>query len=132
MIVDTSALMAIAFKEPDADALFARIASTGTCRMSAGSLLEAGIVMMRRSKPEDVPDALMDLAELIRDLQIAIEPVTEMQAHEAIDAYRRYGKGFHAAALNFGDCFAYALAMETGAPLLFKGTDFAATDVAVA
>ncbi len=132
MVVDTSALMAIAFKEPEAEALFARIARAGTCRMSAGSLLEAGIVIMRRSKPRDVPDALMDLADLIRDLAIGVEPVTERQAREAINAYRRFGKGFHPAGLNFGDCFAYALAAETGEPLLFKGTDFAATDVAVA
>ena len=126
MVIDTSAIIAILRAEPEA-ALFLRTISEATIRrMSAARLIEAGMVATR--EPTGV--ASRALADFVRDAGIAIAPVTESQAWRAIEAFRRFGKGTgHPAGLNFGDCFSYALAAETGEPLLFKGGDFAATDL---
>jgi len=127
VIVDTSAVLAVLFREADA-ALYARmIATASPCRLSAANLLEASIVIGRRGA---VTDGDLDL--FIEDGVIELMPVTLEQVDFARRAWRRFGKGNHRAALNFGDCFAYALAQTTGEPLLFKGDDFAHTDVEAA
>lgn len=129
MIIDTSVVIAILRREPDAAAFSEAIDAADTCRISAASYLEAAIVVDSNRDP--VLSRRFD--ELMEDGQIAIEPVTASQAIEARTAYRDFGKGSgHPAQLNYGDCFAYALAKELKEPLLFKGTDFAQTDIAPA
>ena len=125
MIIDSSALMAILSSEPDGDRLL-RAAAAGTCRMSAGTAVEVGIVADARSARHGER-----LDELLRVLEIEIEPVTPRQAEVARLAYRRYGRGSGSQAnLNVGDCFSYALSVTAGEPLLYVGADFAHTDVA--
>jgi ribonuclease VapC len=130
MIVDTSAVIAILKEEQDAPRFLRAVAiSTQLKRMSAANYLEAGIVVDANRNP------LLSrrLDDLIVQTEIAVEPVTREQAEIARAAYRDFGKGSgHPAGLNFGDCFAYALAKSTREPLLFKGDDFSRTDVAVA
>ena len=126
MIVDTSALIAILRDEQDAATFAEAIAAAATVRMSAANYVELGAVIDSARDP--VASRRVD--ELLNVAGIGIEPVTRAQARRARDAYRDFGKGSgHRAALNFGDCFAYALATDLGEPLLFKGTDFAQTDV---
>lgn len=125
MIVDASAVLAILFAEPDATRYAQAIAGADVCRMSAVNFVEAGISIDRQAGPA----AGRELDTLVRRARILIEPVTIEQANVARQAYLDYGKGNHAAGLNLGDCFAYALAHETGEPLLFKGNDFVRTDV---
>jgi len=129
MIVDSSALIAILRNEPEA-AAYARVIETSRVRrVSAVNYVEAAIVIDLSRDP--VASRRFD--ELFRVAELAIEPVDEVQAKLAREAYRDFGRGSgHKAGLNFGDCFAYALAQSTGEPLLFKGDDFAATDVASA
>lgn len=125
MIVDTSAIIAILRGEPEADE-FLHAISSADCRMSVGSYLEAAIVADSVGSPalSRYFDDLVDAAAL------QLEPVTSEQARVARQAYRDYGRGSgHPAGLNFGDCFAYALARTTREPLLFKGDDFNHTDV---
>jgi len=130
MIVDSSALIALLKAEPEAAAIAAVLDSArGTARMSAANYLEAGIVVDRNLTPADAGR----LDQIIEEFEIEIAPVTADQARVARSANRRFGKhSGHAAALNFGDCFAYALAITTGEKLLFKGRDFAATDIVAA
>ncbi len=128
MIIDTSAILAILFEEPDADRFLSAIAADSSRRMSAATLLETTIVLESRSGPA----AAHELDAFLRRAQIELEPVTTEQAQTARQAWRRFGKGNHPAGLNFGDCFAYALAMATQEPLLFKGRDFTLTDVPTA
>jgi ribonuclease VapC len=125
MVVDTSAVLAIAFAEPDADVFLLAIDAATRRLISAVSFVEASIVIDRRRG--EVMAA--DIELVIGVLELEIEPVTAYQARLASEAYRTYGKGNHPAGLNFGDCFAYALAKAAGLPLLFKGDDFARTDV---
>jgi ribonuclease VapC len=126
MIVDTSALVAILRDEPEAGACARAIESSVMRRISAANFVEAAIVIDGSRDPF----ASRRFDDLINEAQIIIEPVTEAQARIAREAYRDFGKGSgHRAGLNFGDCFAYALAKVTGEPLLFKGNDFAHTDV---
>jgi len=126
VIVDTSALIAILRDEQDAATFAEAIAAAATVRMSAANYVELGAVIDSARDP--VASRRVD--ELLNVAGIGIEPVTRAQARRARDAYRDFGKGSgHRAALNFGDCFAYALATDLGEPLLFKGTDFAQTDV---
>jgi ribonuclease VapC len=127
MVVDTSALLAILFQEEDAQHYADAIAGAESVLISAGTLIEAGIVLDRKLGPGTV----RDLSTLIERASIEVVPVDAEQARIAIEAYRHYGKGNHAAGLNFGDCFAYALAQVTGAPLLFKGDDFSKTDITI-
>ena len=126
MIIDSSALVAILRAEPDA-ARFAQALNDATQRrLSAVSFVETAIVIDGSRSPV----ASRALDDLIRDTRIVIEPVTEAQARLAREAYRDFGRGSgHPARLNFGDCFAYALAHATGEPLLFKGADFTRTNV---
>jgi len=126
VIIDSSAIVAILSGEPESED-FRRLISRaeGTC-LSAASYLETGIVV---DKVRD-PEITRSLDEFLASAAVTIEPVTERQARIAREAYRDFGKGSgHPAALNFGDCFAYALAKDRNEPLLFKGGDFAKTDV---
>jgi ribonuclease VapC len=125
MIVDTSALLSVFFEEPEAEAFARAIAGAEVSRMSAANLLEAGIVA------DNQTDARTgrQLDALVANFGLCIEPVTEEQVRIARQAYVDFGRGNHLAGLNFGDCFAYALAKATGEPLLFKGEDFARTDI---
>lgn len=126
MIVDTSALLAILRNEPEAAACAEAIEQAPVRRISAGNFLEAAIVIDASGDPV----ASRRLDELLEVANIVIEPVTAEQARHGREAYRDFGRGRgHPAQLNFGDCFAYALAKATGEPLLFKGADFRQTDV---
>lgn len=125
MIVETSAVVAIVLGEPDAERFVDALTVPALRLISAANLVEAGIVVEARQGP----DAARDLALLLETIAIAVEPVNAEQARLAVDAWRRFGKGRHPAGLNLGDCFAYALARHRGEPLLFKGNDFAQTDV---
>jgi len=127
MIIDTSALVAILDQEPEADRIARAIAAASDRMLSAANLVEAGMVMQARRGDE----GLRDLDLLLAKLKIEIIPFTAKQAEIARKAFRRYGRGRHGAKLNFGDCFAYALANDEQAPLLFKGDDFGQTDVTV-
>ncbi len=129
MTIDTSALLAILRDEPEARSCAEAIAGATVRRVPAANFLEAAIVVDASRDPI----ASRALDDLLRVAGISIEPVTEEQARLGREAYRDFGKGSgHPAQLNFGDCFAYALAKATGEPLLFKGDDFARTDVAAA
>jgi len=126
MIVDTSALLAILRDEPEAGFCAMAIETAADRRISAANFLESAVVIDGSRDP--VASRRFD--ELVQEAQLVIEPVTEFQARIAREAYRDFGKGSgHPAQLNFGDCFAYALAKATGEPLLFKGNDFIHTDV---
>ena len=125
MIVDTSAVLAVLFDEPDAERYVRALAGASRCRMSVVSFLEAAIVL--ESRAGAAAGSNLDL--LLERAPIELEPVTPEHAQAARRAWRRFGKGNHRAALNFGDCFAYALAEATREPLLFKGQDFALTDI---
>lgn len=126
MIVDTSAIVAVVRHEPEAQRCTDLILSDPVRRMSAGNLLEAYLVIdgARTPAPSEKLDAV------IISLRLTIEPVTAEQVEIARDAFRRFGKGRgHPARLNYGDCFAYALARFRDEPLLFVGSDFAQTDI---
>ncbi len=125
MISDTSAIAAILFDEPDAERYAQLIIDAERCLMSAASFVELSIVVERQLGP--IGSRQLDV--FMRTAGIVIEPVTVEQAHIARQAYLDYGKGRHQAALNFGDCFAYALAKANREALLFKGEDFSKTDV---
>ena len=127
MVADTSALIAVAAKESGYLDIYHTLVSGGPILISAATLLELHIVAIGKG-----PAVRRRVQELLAELSIVIVPFDEAQAELAADAYDRYGKGRgHPAQLNFGDTFAYALAMAQGLPLLFKGNDFARTDVAV-
>ncbi len=125
MIIDTSALLAILLGEPDAGRYEDAIAAAWPRRMSAIALLEAAMVVESRGGAK----AGHELDVLLEKAAVELVPVTSEHANAARLAWRRFGKGNHRAALNFGDCFAYALAKTTGEPLLFKGKDFTHTDI---
>ena len=125
MIVDSSALVAILRHEPERTAFMQAMEEAPVRRISAGNLLEAAIIADRRD-----PKLSRHLDEFVREWDLIIEPVTAEQARIAREAYRDFGRGSgHPAQLNFGDCFAYALAKDKAEPLLFKGDDFRHTDV---
>ena len=122
MIVDSSAIVAIVREEAEAAGLAALIAKQPRAEMSAGNYLETSIVI----DSDRDPALSAGLDALLDRLGVTVAPVTESQAKIARQAYRDFGKGSgHPARLNFGDCFAYALATEHGEPLLYKGDDFA-------
>jgi ribonuclease VapC len=125
MVVDSSALLAIMFLEPEAQRFTQLIQASRAPLLSAVNFLEASILVESRRGI-----AKRDLFDtFVAESGIRLQPVTRAQAVIARDAYRRFGKGNHPAGLNFGDCFAYALAKERNLPLLFKGEDFARTDL---
>ncbi len=125
MIVDTSALLAVLNREPDADLFLKALLSASSCRISVANALEASIVTESRGGAE----AGRELDEFLKEAEIHPSPVTQEHLEVARQAWRTFGKGRHPAALDFGDCFAYALAKTTGAPLLYKGNDFTLTDI---
>jgi ribonuclease VapC len=128
MVIDTSALVAILSDEPERHAFATAIEEADRCLLSTASLVEVSLVIATRYGPE----GLRDLDQLVAKAALELVAVDADQADEARRGFLRYGKGRHAAGLNFGDCFSYALARTTGQPLLFKGADFARTDVAAA
>ena len=125
MILDTSALAAILFGEPEAALFTQLIHAADRCLISAGNFLELSIVL----EVQIGPNAGRQCDVFFSRAGIIIEPFTVEQAHLARQAFLDFGKGRHAAGLNFGDCFSYALAKITGEPLLFKGQDFKKTDI---
>jgi ribonuclease VapC len=125
-VVDSSAVVAILRNEPDAPRFAKALEQSEWPIMSAGTLLELGIVALRR---EGAP-LVNDLFELMSVSRIEVISVSEGQARTAIEAYGRFGRGSgHPARLNYGDCFSYALAKARNLPLLYKGDDFARTDI---
>ena len=125
IVVDTSALMAVLLNEPDGARCIEAMATDPLLAISAGTLAETTIVASRHG-------ARAALERLIARLKPEIVPVAAVDARRVGDAYDRWGKGVHPAGLNFGDCFAYALATERGCRLLYVGKDFSKTDVAAA
>ncbi|MEM8615910.1 MAG: type II toxin-antitoxin system VapC family toxin [Pseudomonadota bacterium] len=126
IVVDPSSIMAIVFKEDGYEAYVSKLRSSSDLVMSAGSALELEVVSWRRGKKP-----LRDKVEqLMRSLRIRIMPMDLEQVAAAKTGFAQFGKGRHEgpAALNFGDCFTYALAKTTSAPILFKGDDFTKTD----
>jgi ribonuclease VapC len=129
VIIDSSAVIAILFDEPEAQALLSQIAVAYVCRLSSASLVEVEVVLRR----DAVAPRRAAFDEMLRLFSIKIEPVTEEQAYLALDAYDRFGTGTgHPAGLNYGDCFSYALAKQSGEPLRFKGNDFTHTGLEAA
>jgi ribonuclease VapC len=120
MIVDTSALVAILYREPEAQAFVERIHDADVCRISVATYVELSMVIASQLGP----DGMRQAEAFLRRAGVVVEPVTlERQA------FLDFGKGRHKAGLNFGDCFSYALAKATGEALLYKGGDFALTDI---
>lgn len=126
MVLDTSALLALLLDEPEAEDFRTAVEEDSTRLVSAATLLETALVIeARKGEPGG-----RELDTLVQKAEIVVVPVDAEHVSEARRAYRRFGKGRHAAGLNYGDLFAYALARTAGEPLLFKGADFAKTDIA--
>lgn len=125
MVLDTSALLALLLDEPEAEEFRIAVEEDPTRLVSAATLLETALIIeARKGEPGG-----RELDALIHKADVAVVPVDAEHVSEARRAYRRFGKGRHAAGLNFGDVFAYALARVAGEPLLFKGDDFPKTDI---
>jgi len=122
IVVDTSALLAIILDEPKAAACAVALQEATDLVMSAGTLQEAMIVASQK-------DFEVEMSELIERMAISVVDVTADSARRGAGYYRKWGKGFHPARLNYGDCFAYALAKERNCPLLYIGNDFERTDI---
>ncbi len=127
MVIDTSAVAAILFDEPDAPLFEQAVERDAVRLMSAATFVELSVLV--ESRLGEAGGRELDL--MVYQAGIEVSPLTREQAELARRAFRRFGKGRHPAALNFGDCFSYALAQATGEALLFKGGDFSRTDVAV-
>ena len=125
MTLDTSAILAVLLDESDRAEFVSRIEQAERRLVSAVTVLESAMVLEGRKGD----DAGLDLDLFLQRASIEVVPFDQEQLNHARSAFRRFGKGRHAAGLNFGDCVSYALAQWSGEPLLFKGTDFAATDV---
>ena len=128
MVVDSSAVLAILFNEPERDSFSDALADAGVRLMSTVNALEAAVVVSSRKGPCGARE--LDL--LLHRAEVDVVPFTHDHLRLAREAYERYGKGRHPAGLNLGDCCAYALSRHAGEPLLFKGSDFPRTDVAPA
>jgi ribonuclease VapC len=125
MVIDTPALLAILQNEPERRAFNEAIEAADTRAMSTATFVESSLVIESRYGA----DGLRDFDLFMARAEITLVPVDVDQAYLARQAYRNYGKGRHLAGLNYGDCFAYALAKSLGEPLLFKGQDFSRTDI---
>jgi ribonuclease VapC len=125
VILDTSALIAILYDEPERVEFARLIHDAESCRISVANFVELSMVVESQIGPE----AGRQVDMLFRRTGIVVEPVTVEHGHLARQAFLDYGKGRHKAGLNFGDCFSYALSKATGEPLLFKGKDFSQTDI---
>jgi ribonuclease VapC len=124
--IDSSALIAILMHEPEREIFFDRIADASSRKISAITVLEAGLVMYGRLGPSGVTDVL----DFLTVIDAEIVPFDVHQAQLALTAFSQYGKGVNSKArLNMGDCASYALAKTLNAPLLYKGNDFKATDI---
>ncbi len=128
MILDSSAVVAIVLRAPECEHLLARMRDAPRLGIGAATLLEAGIVLSSRL----ADDARGRLARLLLESGIVVLPVTDAHFGAAMEAWLRYGKGRHRAALNFGDCLAYATAVVANEPLLCIGDDFPLTDCELA
>jgi ribonuclease VapC len=128
VIIDSSALVAIVLREPEAERLLNRMRDASYLGIGAATLLETGIVLSSRLNE----DARGLLARLLQESGIAVVDVTEAHFGIAMDAWLRYGKGRHPASLNFGDCISYAMSVVAGEPLLCVGDDFRQTDCLLA
>ena len=128
MIVDTSAILAIVFQEQGWESVLDRIVSSPDLAAGAPTLAEAGIVLQARLG-NDAPGML---ERMLTELGIQEVPFGESHWREAVDAFRRFGKGRHAAGLNFGDCMTYAVARLAGEPLIHVGEHFGRTDITLA
>jgi ribonuclease VapC len=126
--VDTSALIAMHFEDPGHEILFNKVIRARSVIVSAATLLEAAMVLSRKFPFDPRPALTRDL----KAINAQVAPVTEAHSEIAIQAFLRYGKGRHAAKLNFGDCLTYAVASLAGVPLLFTGDDFSKTDIEAA
>lgn len=126
LVIDTSALVAMAVREQGADRVSHLLWEAEAAYLSAPTMLELGMVLESR-----IPRAVGIVPRLLRDAEIDVVPFDEELAGRAMDAFRRFGKGRHPAALNFGDCCTYALAEERGLPILCVGDDFRRTDLPV-
>lgn len=125
IVVDTSAIIAILYREAEFDQFVQLITDSDSCCLSAVSYFEASMVLIGRATPE----AGIELDSFLERVGIEFVPFDQEQAKRARDAFARFGRGRHPARLNFGDCVSYALAQARGLPLLYKGGDFAKTDV---
>ena len=128
MILDSSVLVAVLLGEPGWQALLGRIAADETAAVGAPTLAETGLVLTARLGR----DARRLLSAFVREAGITVVPFVEEHARVAVEAYARYGKGRHPAALSFGDCLTYAVARLSGQPLLCAGDDFPRTDLPIA
>jgi len=128
MILDTSAIVAILYREPEAVRFVQLIHDADVCRLSVANSVEIFIVI----ESQLGPDGTRQAEAFFRRAGVIVEPVTVEHGELARQAFFDFGKGRHKAGLNFGDCFAYALAKATGEPLLFKGDDFGRTDIKAA
>lgn len=128
MIIDTSAMIAILYREPEAEAFAQLIHDADACRISVANYVEMAVVIESQLGAEGMRQA----EAFFRRAGIVIEPVTVEHGELARQAFVDFGRGRHKAGLNYGDCFSYALAKATGEPLLFKGDDFGQTDIMVA
>lgn len=126
IVLDSSALLAIVYGEPEAEAFTAVLAAEKDCILSTATGVECGVGILRRTGQA----GRRRFEDLVHVASVRYVPVEQIHVSLALDAFTRYGKGMgHPAQLNFGDCFAYALAKALDAPLLYKGDDFAKTDV---
>ena len=128
MVIDSSAIIAILFDEPERATFLERLADAPTKLLSQVNYVESCFVILSRIGAA----GLADLTGLLHQADIERVAVDDQQAELAVEAFSRFGKGRHPAGLNIGDCFAYALAKSRGETLLFKGNDFGRTDIAIA
>ena len=131
MVLDASAIIAILAMEDDAASLAARLARVGSARVSAVAIYEASVGLARIGNVS-ATDALYIVETFLTEVNAIVIPIDATTAREALSAFSRFGKGRHPAALNMGDCFAYACARLAGEPLLCKGNDFPRTDLKLA
>lgn len=125
MVLDSSALIAVVMAEPGSEDLLAKIRAAAPVGIGAPTLVEAAMVLSRRLKGDPMPL----LVELLREMGVEVIPFTDTHSRVAADAFMRFGKGRHPAALNFGDCLSYAVASIAEQPLLYVGSDYAQTDL---
>lgn len=125
MILDTSGVLAILFGEPEAERLLEKVFAAEALGIGAPTLAETGMILAARLGPE----GRVILQRWLDELGVVAVPFGEAHWRAAVDAFERFGRGRHAASLNFGDCLSYATARLSGHPLLYVGDDFAQTDI---